>query len=161
MSAHGPAAIRFWRHVGRAPSGCWIWNGAVAGGTGYGIFNRGGGVCVGAHCFAWELANPGASRAGLVVRHTCDTPLCVNPRHLVLGTHAQNTADMDARGRRVRGAPRGEAHPAAKLTAEIVREARAAHRSGSASTAALARKYGVTPVSMARAIAGRTWTDVE
>ena len=31
---------------------------------------------------------------GLLILHVCDTPACINPRHLVLGTKKDNTADM-------------------------------------------------------------------
>lgn len=37
--------------------------------------------------------------SGLVVRHTCDNPKCINPNHLVLGTPADNNRDRDTRGR--------------------------------------------------------------
>ena len=37
-----------------------------------------------------------------VVRHTCDNPLCVNPRHLVGGTQADNMQDMIARDRQLK-----------------------------------------------------------
>lgn len=36
---------------------------------------------------------------GLEVRHKCDNPRCVNPRHLETRTHAQNMADMAIRER--------------------------------------------------------------
>lgn len=51
------------------------------------------------HRMIWERVNE-ASAAGLVVRHTCDNPKCINPAHLLIGTVADNVADMDQRGRR-------------------------------------------------------------
>lgn len=151
-----PAATRFWEKVVRDPSGCWLWCGAIASDTGYGIFFAGDDKRMGAHVFAWECANPGKSREGLVVRHTCDTPNCVNPAHLVIGTHADNMADMDARGRRVNNPRRGEAHHNSKLTRAIVERARYAHKHG-ATIADLARLYGVTTTTMAAALEGKTW----
>lgn len=39
---------------------------------------------------------------GLVVRHTCDNRMCLNPSHLIPGTVADNVKDMDDRNRRYR-----------------------------------------------------------
>lgn len=147
---------RFWSKVVRDPSGCWLWIGAIATDTGYGIFYAGDDVRMGAHVFAFELANPGADRTGLVVRHTCDTPNCVNPQHLKLGTHADNMKDMDDRGRRVSNPVRGEAHHNAKLTRDLVLRAREMHRRG-AKVVDLARMFGVAPTTMAAALEGKTW----
>lgn len=33
------------------------------------------------------------------VMHSCDTPLCVNPRHLRKGTHVENVRDMHLKQR--------------------------------------------------------------
>lgn len=51
---------------------------------------------------------------GLVVRHTCDVRLCINPDHLLLGTPADNIRDMVERGRQ--RYLEGEAVPHTKLS---------------------------------------------
>jgi len=47
---------------------------------------------------AWEDVN-GPISDGLWVLHRCDNPPCCRPDHLFLGTPADNTADMIAKGR--------------------------------------------------------------
>ena len=100
--------------------GCWLWTaGRFA--EGYGAFVTAGRPH-GAHRVSWEIfrgeipADARASRGGtLYVLHNCpggDNPLCVNPRHLWLGTNVQNLADRDAKGRQARGDRHGfRLHP--------------------------------------------------
>lgn len=86
------------------PTACWLWRGLVNRG-GYGtlmVVIDGGQRPVGAHRIAYRIAN-GPIPHGMSVRHSCDTPLCVNPSHLVLGTHADNMRDMHERGRAANG----------------------------------------------------------
>ena len=101
---------RFWAKVNQgAADACWLWA-ASCFPTGYGQFNagriRGRQHTFYAHRAAYFLTHgtlPEQSHRdtpdGLVVRHTCDTPACCNPAHLVLGTQRDNMQDAAARGR--------------------------------------------------------------
>lgn len=151
-------ASHFWSHVRRDPSGCWLWTGAEGDGHGYGLFNSGDGT-IAAHVYAFTLANPGVHRRGLVVRHTCDVKLCVNPKHLIIGTQKDNVRDMDERGRRRNNPRSGDAHANSKLTSAIVLEVRRAHQAGE-TISSLADRFGVSKPAMTAAIRGKTWRTV-
>ncbi len=78
---------------------CHLWT-ARTNKSGYGTVNINGKMLL-AHRVAWEIAN-GPIPASLWVLHNCpggDNPACCNPDHLWLGTHADNMADMVAKGR--------------------------------------------------------------
>lgn len=82
-------------------TGCWLWTGSVR--AGYGQKDWAGRNWR-AHRLAWTLYR-GSIPAGLCVCHRCDTPLCVNPGHLFLGTSLANVRDAQAKGRLRGGVP--------------------------------------------------------
>jgi hypothetical protein len=97
---------------------------------------------------------------GLVVRHRCDNPPCINPEHLELGTHADNVRDRVERGRERHPNPaRGERHGMAKLTAGQVEAIRKeyVYRSPTHNTYALAKKYGVSQRLITKILNGDLW----
>ena len=89
---------RFWTKVAIGDSAeCWLW---VAGktGAGYGAYQHEGRLQL-AHRVSWQLAHRRPVPEGKLVLHQCDTPLCVNPNHLWLGSQSDNIRDAAAKGR--------------------------------------------------------------
>lgn len=144
---YGTLEARFWRHVNPEPNtGCWLWDGPIDD-FGYGRFRVGQkkrrARRISADLHSIEVP------AGKILRHKCDVPGCVNPDHLLVGTHAENNRDRSVRGRSCSG----EASPFAKLSIESVRAIRAAngtHR-------ALAAQFGVSHAVIGKIRRGQKW----
>jgi hypothetical protein len=142
VNKHGPIPAHM-RHLGS----CWLWTGSLV--QRYGqiatvINGKRRPAC--AHRVSWELTR-GAIPDGLSVLHRCDNPPCVRPDHLFLGTSVDNLADARAKGRLIDGLG------ARKLSDAAYREILAPAERGSG--IALARKYGVSKVTISRIRHGR------
>lgn len=113
---HPPPMETFMAKVVKRENGCWIYTG-TPGSSGYGNVKVNGKQYRAAR-LSWELhkGDPGNAQ----VNHHCDTPLCVNPDHLELGSQQENIDAMMERGRHKNGG-KGEKCNFAKLTTEQAR----------------------------------------
>lgn len=125
---------------------CWAWTGSrIQGGYGMILAENGNEL---AHRVSYRMY-VGDIPEGLFVCHKCDNRWCVNPDHLFAGTHAENMADMTAKGRQGK-----------KLNRVTASEIRKAIRAGHESQRSIARKFGVSPQLVTLIKQGRVWLDV-
>lgn len=144
---------RFWQYVKKTPT-CWLWTASVRKG-GYGQIWNGTKINA-AHRQSWEMKN-GPIPEGLHCLHKCDTPQCVRPSHLFIGTNTDNMHDMRDKGRKqgINGGLFGAGHGMAKLTDADVIEIRSLD--GKRSRRSIAKEYGVTRTAVYAICTRKTW----
>lgn len=149
---------RFESRVARADGdACWLWT-AGKDRKGYGAISLDAKMHK-AHRVAYQV-HRGAIPAGMLVCHRCDVPACCNPEHLFLGTHADNTADMVAKGRANREPRRvGVNNPASKVTPDAVRQIRELKRRG-VTGRQISRLFGIAESQVSNIVHGRHWRHV-
>ena len=146
--------LRFWAKVRVTDNrdGCWLWVGSRTSNGRYGQFMwasvYGHSRPVGAHRACWEMEN-GPLGTDQHVCHSCDTPLCVNPRHLFAGTHADNMQDASIKGRL--SVPRPGRR---KLSDEQVQEVIALCRNGHTQLS-VAHQFGVSKGFVSLLLSGK------
>lgn len=151
---HGESWREFVRLARIETDKCVVWPYAKAGQRQYGQ------VYVGnqkryAHDLALEV-RIGPRPSGLFVLHgPCVSPACMNYRHLRYGTPQENNRDQ----RRDGTAPIGERNAMSKLTADHVRDVRRRYSAGE-SQRALAKEFGVSVMTINRAIRGESWNHI-
>lgn len=137
-------------------AGCFIWMRFVDP-NGYGRLKVGNNPSFLAHRRSWELTY-GPIPEGMDVCHHCDTPSCVNPRHLFLGTHQDNMADRTKKGR---WKPFfGEANGLSVLTSAQVRDIKFRRKAYHTSSNVLAKEYGVSTNAIKSIFRGITWKHI-
>ena len=130
-------------------SGCWLWEAGET--NGYGCFYWSG-QSVRAHRASYELYI-GIIPDCLLVLHHCDTPMCVNPDHLFIGTNDDNMADQVSKNRHAAGEKNGMA----KLTETQVEEI---SQSGQA-VSSLALEFNVSKTSIYRIKQKKAWNHIK
>ena len=143
---------RFFSKVNVRPSmeDCWLWGGTISGSMGYGSFSIASSRCF-AHRFSYQYFH-GRIPEGLVVRHRCDNPLCVNPWHLETGTHQDNALDRVIRNRSTRGSTNGSAKLTEQQVLDIFHDERLPTR--------IAEDYGVDHTTVRNIKNGKNWAHI-
>ena len=142
----------FWRKVKvGSKDECWEWT-ASKNQRGYGI-SWANGKLHGAHRVSWTIHN-GDIPKGLHVCHHCDNRICVNPKHLFLGTPADNSKDMIKKGRaaQIKGEKNGSAKLAEKQVIDIFYD--------TDTQANIAKKHGINQTNVSHIKTRKTWQHI-
>jgi hypothetical protein len=137
-------AKRFWSRVDKSAgrNKCWIWMGGFTE-KGYGRFRFNGRMDK-AHRVSVILSGRRV-RPGEPVLHECDTPACVNPKHLRSGTWLENVREMQARGK-----ARGGIMKLSPQAVATIRASRGKQKD-------LAVEFGVNQSCISHVKTGRRW----
>jgi len=150
---------------------CWEWLGSLDS-TGYGAFalgkrENGGSKNHKAHRLAW-MSTHGRIPVGKILLHSCDNRVCVNPAHLRVGTPAENSADMAAKGRASQGdghysrtspelLARGTNNARARLDEDQVIAIREKFAGIRGQLSELAREYGMPVTAIHEIVNNKVW----
>lgn len=136
-------------------NGCHICTSHTTDPKGYARICALGSRCFPMHRYIYYL-NHGPIPPKMEVRHTCDNPTCINPDHLLLGTHADNMRDMAIRGRNKK--PKGGDSPSAKLSLEqmlfII-------ENKDMSYAELSKILNISYTTIGDILHGKTWQNID
>ena len=159
-----PWPERLWAKVDSSAGseGCWPWTGARS--------TRGyGSMCYKNRIWrvprlAWTLTY-GSIPAGYHVCHHCDNPLCVNMKHLFLGTNRDNALDRARKGRNPHvlhpeRVPRGVGHHQAKFTAEQIHTIRALCHARAHSQRQVGQMFGAAQQTISDIVTGQHYVNL-
>jgi len=141
---------RFFKKVSPEPmSGCWLWTGAITK-DGHGYYNIGT-KSISAHRFSAIIHNLNTTDPKKpVLRHACNVACCVNPNHLIPGTHAENCIDKVLFGNNGKQ----------KLSVTDILSIRQKFATGISSKEELAIEYNITLGHVYNIIAKRLWKHI-
>ena len=157
----------FWSNVKcGTKNSCWNWTRGTNGRYGVAHYKKGTTwKRIAAHRAAYEISRKrkipsGHGYHGICICHTCDNPLCCNPKHLFLGTQIENIEDMTKKGRRATGnkcSNPGKQNGRAILDEKQVKEIRKLYSYG-ISQKNLGELFNVARTTIGYIVRKQTWT---
>jgi transposase len=157
-----PLSTRFWDRVVKTET-CWLFGGKTYGNK-YGQLAIDGRLSgsIRAHKYSYQIHKGDVPR-GKLIRHTCDVRNCVNPEHLILGDHEDNTQDRVDRGRSRTGARKVAVRIKARSENANGRALNVVHRkqlveeyeAGKFTQVQLAARYRVSQATVSATIRGK------
>ena len=139
-------------------NGCMIWVGKIGKKDNrYGQFSSKNKKVLTAHRYSYELYF-GKIPTGLFVLHTCDTPACVCPDHLFIGTQHDNAVDMRIKNRGFNNS--GENHGRAILTLNKVRQIRELYTGANGEIKELSLQFSVSKSTISNIVNNKTWRNI-
>lgn len=140
---------RFWKKVAiKGHDECWVWTAFLS--NGYGQFGIQAGKIFLAHRLSFFLST-GIDPGENCVLHSCDNPPCCNPKHLSLGSRAENSRDMVKKGRSIKGRPNVSATLIPDNEIYLIREM---FNSGLFSQSGIARIFKLRPCTVSSIVKG-------
>lgn len=153
---HGTSEERFLKNIkiSKDKNACWIWIGTIQT-CGYGAIyiNQ---KNTKAHRYSYEYFK-GKIPKGKIIMHRCDVKICVNPKHLMIGTHLENAQDRNNKGRN--NSCIGSSHGGAKLTEKDIKDIRKRHENGETQIS-IAKDYGIKQVTVSDINRRKIWKHV-
>lgn len=133
---------------------CWIWTGGKNK-KGYGSLSYNGKTTI-AHRLSYELYI-GQIPNEMLICHHCDTPSCINPGHLFLGTNLDNSNDKFSKGRN-KSSP-GQRNGNSKLTDDQVRSIKKKLKNG-VKVSDISKQYEVSETNISYIKKEKTWSHI-
>lgn len=136
----------FWANVQKT-QGCWNWTGYSKRKGWHGTIKVSGKDWQ-AHRLSW-LLHYGVLHDNAFVLHKCDNPLCVNPKHLFIGSQADNCRDMLRKGRQVAPTRNDGNHPQTRIASAHVQTVQDMYAAG-LTQRDIGHLFGVSDVAISK-----------